>query len=572
MDEGKAARPRPQWWSRPRGGPAPEAAPAPAESSTEPSTEPRDEPRDEVPETAQGPASGRTGTGRVPEPGTVPSGPPKPLHGEDPYATPPYGGPGPWAPAPPVQLPSATPPHGVQAYSPATTPPYGVPTVPRQTPHPEPGPPPVPAGPAHGPAPGPVAPVPAPVPAAAPAPVPVTATVPAPVPVPPGRRRGRGGVVVGALALALVAGGTGGLIGAYVERNGNVSDVELPQAPEERRGGKNDRAPGTIAGIARQALPGVVTLHARGGGQGKQDGEQGQEQEQGTGTGFVLDRRGHILTNEHVVGSARSGDSVQVKFHGGQTARGEVVGKDSGYDLAVVKVSGISGLKPLPLGNSGSVRVGDPVVAIGSPFDLDGTVTTGIISATRRPITAGGEESGSETSYVDALQTDAPINPGNSGGPLVDTKGRVVGITSALKPADGGSRLPGNTSGGSIGLGFAIPVNQARRVAEELINDGRATHPVIGITVDMEYEGDGARIGAQDSGEKAVTPDGPADKAGLKEGDVVTAADGTAVHGGEELIVRIRSHRPGDKLALTVRRDGDTREVKVTLGSGSGGE
>ncbi|GAA2072435.1 hypothetical protein GCM10009801_25050 [Streptomyces albiaxialis] len=566
MDEGKAARPRPQWWSRPRGASA--GQPAPADDTgqgTAPSPAPPaaagpgTEPRDAVPETSQGPASGRTGAGRVPEPGTVPPGPPKPLHGEDPYATPPYGGPGPWAPAPLVQLPSATPPHGVQAYSPATTPPYGVPTVPRQTPHPAsaqapaaapggpapaPAPAPVPSGPAHGPAPS-------------SGPVPVSPSAPVPAP----RRRRRGGAVVGALALALVAGGTGGLIGAYVERNGNVSDVELPQAPEERRDGKSDRAPGTIAGIARQALPGVVTLHTRG----------GDREERGTGTGFVLDRRGHILTNEHVVDSARNGDTVQVRFHGGQSARGEVVGKDSGYDLAVVKVSGISGLKPLPLGNSDSVRVGDPVVAIGSPFDLDGTVTTGIISATRRPITAGGAESGSETSYVDALQTDAPINPGNSGGPLVDTKGRVVGINSALKPADAGSRIPEGTGGGSIGLGFAIPVNQARRVAEELINDGRATHPVIGITVDMEYEGDGARIGDPDSGEKAVTRDGPADKAGLKEGDVVTEADGTPVHGGEELIVRIRSHRPGDKLALTVRRDGDTREVKVTLGSAGGG-
>ena len=237
--------------------------------------------------------------------------------------------------------------------------------------------------------------------------------------------------MVGGVALALVAGGAGGLIGAYVERNGSVGDVKLPQAPAERAGDGGDRPKGSIAGIARQTLPGVVTLHARGGGA------------EATGTGFVLDSRGHILTNNHVVESARGSDSIQVTFNSGETAKGEVVGKDSGYDLAVVKVSGVSGLKPLPLGNSDSVRVGDPVVAIGAPFDLDGTVTTGIISAKQRPITAGGEEAGSEISYVDALQTDAPINPGNSGGPLVDTRGRVIGINSAIKGAGNGSGLPG---------------------------------------------------------------------------------------------------------------------------------
>lgn len=364
--------------------------------------------------------------------------------------------------------------------------------------------------------------------------------------------------MVGAVALALVAGGAGGLVGAYIERNGGVSDVKLPQAPAERAGEGGKRPRGSIAGIARQALPGVVTLHARGGGA------------EATGTGFVLDRRGHILTNNHVVASARGEDSVQVTFTSGQTATGEVVGRDGGYDLAVVKVSGVAGLKPLPLGNSDSVRVGDPVVAIGAPFDLDGTVTTGIISAKERPITAGGEDAGSEMSYVDALQTDAPINPGNSGGPLVDARGRVVGINSAIKGAGSGSGPPEGAGGGSIGLGFAIPVNQARRVAEELINEGRATHPVIGITLDMEYGGDGARIGGAGGRGGAVEPDGPADEAGLREGDVITRADKREVHSGEELIVRIRSHRPGDELELTVRGNGEERSVRVRLGSSTG--
>ena len=528
---------------------------------------------------------------------------PQPLHAEDPYRTPPYGGPGPWAPAPPVQLPGSTPPQGVRVPPVGTTPPYGVDTGPGLGADPwarDAGPqgsPPPPAVPGQQGSPGqqsaphtgpttplvptpttPLAPVstsaPAPaaspLPAQAPAPSPAPAQVAphphdhlhplaAPVPVTAGRkRRGRSRAMAGGVVLALVAGGAGGLIGAYVERNGSVGDVELPQTPAERAGNGGDRPKDSIAGIAGRTLPGVVTLHARGGGA------------EATGTGFVLDRRGHILTNNHVVESARGSDSLQVTFNSGETAEGEVVGKDSGYDLAVVKVAGVSGLKPLPLGNSDSVRVGDPVVAIGAPFDLDGTVTTGIISAKQRPITAGGEQAGSEMSYVDALQTDAPINPGNSGGPLVDTRGRVIGINSAIKGAGNGSGLPEGESGGSIGLGFAIPVNQARRVAEELINEGRATHPVIGITLDLEYGGEGARVGNPGGEGRAVTPKGPADKAGLQEGDVITRAGGKAVHSGEELIVRIRSHRPGDKLDLTVRHDGEERPVSVTLGSATG--
>jgi putative serine protease PepD len=366
-----------------------------------------------------------------------------------------------------------------------------------------------------------------------------------------------------------VAGGIGGLVGTYVERNGGLGDVKLPQtAADAEDGGK--RPKGSIADIARRTLPGVVTLHTRAGGA------------EATGTGFVLDRRGHILTNNHVVESAKGADGVRVTFNSGQSATGEVVGADGGYDLAVIKVSDVSGLTPLPLGNSESVRVGDPVIAFGAPFDLDGTVTTGIVSATHRPITAGSQEPGSELSYVDALQTDAPINPGNSGGPLVDSRGHVVGVNSAIKNGGSGSGLPEGPrseggGGGSVGLGFAIPVNQARRVAEELINKGRATHPVIGISVDMEYEGQGARIGAAagrdgDRGE-AVAAGGPADKAGLEEGDVITKVGGKLVSTGEELIVRIRSHRPGEKLELTVEdggSDGAQHTVTVTLGSATG--
>ncbi|MEW2222290.1 trypsin-like peptidase domain-containing protein [Streptomyces sp. NPDC006990] len=550
MDEPNATRQQPKWWSRPRRIPDSRLRPAVTDPAV---TGPA---RERTERTAQAPAGepAAPGTAGPEEPGAAEAGEPapepaacpEPLHGVDPYSTPPYGGPGPWAPAPPVQRPAATPPHGVALPPGSTTPPHGVPVegsggeVPpadhRSAGAQDPG---RPAG------------------EPEPLPVPPPAVPPLP-PRPPVRppRRGRR-IALGALALALVAGGAGGLIGAYVERNGSVSDVELPRTAAAEGGARPE---GSIAGIARQTLPGVVTLHARGGGA------------EATGTGFVLDRRGHILTNQHVVEGAESADGVRVTFDSGRTVTGEVVGGDAGYDLAVVQVSHVSGLTPLPLGDSDGVRVGDPVIAFGAPFDLDGTVTTGIVSATERPITAGGGEPGGELSYVNALQTDAPMNPGNSGGPLVDAGGRVVGVNSAIRGAGGAPGLPGGEGGGSVGLGFAIPVNQARRVAEELINEGRATHPVIGVSLDMRYEGEGARIGGA-GGRGAVVPGGPADRAGLAAGDVITEVGGKPVAGGEELIVRIRSHRPGDELGLTVLDGGVAgarRTVRLTLGSAAG--
>ncbi|MGW1215884.1 trypsin-like peptidase domain-containing protein [Streptomyces sp. NPDC002499] len=442
----------------------------------------------------------------------VPDERPEPLHAPDPFSTPPYGEPGPWASAPPVQqpLPAASP-------TPVSTPwqnydPWAAPAAPLQQ------------------------------------------TGAAIDGVASRRRRLRRALVGGAVALALLSGGVGGAIGAYLERNGGVGGVQLPQAGKEPVG----RAADSVAGIAARALPSVVTLHVTG------------SEESGTGTGFVLDDLGHILTNNHVVEPAGASGEISVTFNSGDTAKATVVGRDSGYDLAVVKVSGVRGLSPLPLGNSDNVQVGDPVVAIGAPFDLEGTVTSGIISAKSRPITAGDSVDGSDVSYVDALQTDAPINPGNSGGPLLDSRARVIGINSAIRSADDGSDSGGGQAG-SIGLGFAIPVNQAKRVAEELINTGRATHPVIGVTLDMDYTGDGARVGTKGSGgNPAVNAGGPGDKAGIKAGDVITEVDGQRVHSGEELIVKTRAHRPGDRLELTVRRDGKELTISLVLGSSDG--
>ncbi|MFF5803204.1 trypsin-like peptidase domain-containing protein [Streptomyces sp. NPDC012746] len=347
---------------------------------------------------------------------------------------------------------------------------------------------------------------------------------------------------------ALLAGGIGGYLGVLAERQSGTR-LELPQAAPVSK----DRAPESVAGIAATALPGVVTLHVSGGGGS------------GTGTGFVLDAQGHILTNNHVVADAKA---ITVTFSTGESVAAELVGRDGGYDLAVVKVTGVRGLRPLALGNSENVKVGDPVVAIGAPFDLSNTVTAGIISATGRPITAGGDKGdGGDVSYVDALQTDAPINPGNSGGPLLDAKAHVIGINSAIRGAD---KDDSDQQSGSIGLGFAIPVNQGKRVAEELIRTGHATHPVIGVTLDMQYTGDGARVAAKGEDGKSAVPPGPGARAGMKPGDVITKVDGQRVHGGDELIIKIRAHRPGDALTLTVLREGRERTLEVVLGSSNG--
>ncbi|MER5208540.1 trypsin-like peptidase domain-containing protein [Streptomyces sp. NPDC002825] len=506
--------------------PAPADGPASAPASAAPAeplvTESASAPAVELTKSAPAPeavAGPEPALVTEPVPTPVPPAEPasrQPLHVPDEYRTPPYGEPGPWAPAPPVQRPPASVPPQAHHHA---------------QPHPQPTPwvqyDPWAAAGAAG----------------------------AGVPPQPVKKSRKGLAVAGALAFALVTGVIGGGIGAYVERNGGLTAVELPQA----EAGDTGRAPDSVAGIAASALPGVVTLHVKGNGSS------------GTGTGFVLDTKGHILTNNHVVDGAASSEDISVTFSSGETARARLIGKDTGYDLAVVQVTGVSGLKALPLGNSDNVRVGDPVVAIGAPFDLSNTVTSGIISAKERPITAGGEKGdGSDISYVDALQTDAPINPGNSGGPLLDSKARVIGINSAIRAASDGESGSGGQAG-SIGLGFAIPINQGKRVAEELINTGKATHPVIGVSLDMQFQGDGARVGEKGKdGSASVTAGGPAAKAGLRPGDVITKVDGQRVHNGEELIVKIRAHRPGDELELTLTRNGKELTKTLTLGSSQG--
>jgi len=216
-------------------------------------------------------------------------------------------------------------------------------------------------------------------------------------------------------------------------------------------------------------------------------------------------------------------------------------------------------LPVLALGDSGSVVVGDEVIAVGAPLGLDSTVTSGIVSALNRPVTAGGDGA---QSYINAIQTDAAINPGNSGGPLLDMSGRVIGVNSAI------ARVPSLSSGqsGNIGVGFAIPSDQARRTADQLIASGKASHPVIGVLLDPDYTGPGVRIATADQGGRApITKGGPADKSGLKAGDVVLTLDGKDITGSSEFVVGIRSKQVGDDVKLTVRRGATTRSVTMTL-------
>ncbi|MCF3965001.1 S1C family serine protease, partial [Streptomyces fuscigenes] len=386
---------------------------------------------------------------------------------------------------------------------------------------------------------------------------------------PPGRGgRIRGGLIAAVIVGALVAGGIGGGIGYWAassDDNGGIGSTTVSAADLP----KGKAAAGSVAAVAANSLPSVVTIDATS-GNGSGD----------TGTGFVFDKQGHILTNNHVVADAASGGKLSATFSNGKKYKAEVVGRAEGYDVAVIKLTNApSGLKPLPLGNSDKAQVGDSTIAIGAPFGLSNTVTTGIISAEHRPVVSG-DESGNSTSYMSALQTDASINPGNSGGPLLDARGAVIGINSAIQPGGGGGGggLGGSSSQpGSVGLGFAIPINQASTVAQQLIKTGEPVYPIIGATVTMDDSqqgdqgGNGAVIAAQGvDGSQAVTPNGPAAKAGLRSGDVITKFGSTPIDSGPTLISEIWTHKPNDKVSLTYQRDGSNHTVEVTLGARKG--
>ncbi|WP_341360404.1 trypsin-like peptidase domain-containing protein [Georgenia sp. M64] len=365
-------------------------------------------------------------------------------------------------------------------------------------------------------------------------------------PEPERQRRGVArGVVVLLVLLALVTGMLLGALGArsFFDVGTTGASATLPVSS----GAGADRAPESVAGIAEQVLPSTVYIEAQGGGQAS------------SGTGMVLREDGYLVTNNHVIEVAADGGSVVVVFPDGAQEAAEIVGRTSDYDLAVLRV-GRTGLIPLVLADSDSIAVGDPVIAVGAPLGLEGTVTTGIVSALNRPVRAGT----TAQTFINAIQTDAAINPGNSGGPLVDAAGQVIGINSAIAQTPGASQATG-----SIGLGFAIPANQVRRTAEQLIASGRATYPIIGVALDTRYSGEGVQVMTDDDGDtEAVTSGGPGAVAGIEPGDVILAIDGRPVTDPDELIVAIRSRAPGETVTLLVRRGADEREVDVVLGEG----
>ncbi|SDC54623.1 putative serine protease PepD [Sanguibacter gelidistatuariae] len=357
------------------------------------------------------------------------------------------------------------------------------------------------------------------------------------------RRKAVGAGTVGALLVgALVMGAVGGIAG---QRAWDHFDTN-PGQPLPTISANPDitRPDGSIADIAATVAPSVVSIHVAGA-----DG-------QGTGSGFIIREDGYILTNNHVIAGAVPTGTIRVTFVDGSEEEATLIGRTSDYDLAVIRVDR-DGLTPLVLGDSDSVVVGDPVIAIGAPLGLDGTVTSGIISALNRPVTAGDS---ADTAFINALQTDAAINPGNSGGPLVNGSGEVIGINSAI------AQPPGTFAAGNIGLGFAIGSNQARRTADEIIATGSATYPIIGVLLDSAYDGEGVQVvTSAQNGQPAVTPGGPAETAGIKAGDVILAVDGRPVTQSDQLIVAIRAKAPGDTVVLRVRTGDDERDVSIVL-------
>jgi putative serine protease PepD len=356
-----------------------------------------------------------------------------------------------------------------------------------------------------------------------------------------GRRRPRSASLIAVAALtALVIGGAAGYGGATLAQRGAPSATTAsPSAPPGVTRTPVAPAPpsANTVEVAKRVLPATVMIQAG----------------RGTGSGFLIDRDGRIVTNNHVVADAADGSRIRVIFSDGRRLNALLVGRSPSYDIAVIRVSGVASLQPIELGDSDQIQVGEPVIAVGSPLGLPGTVTQGIISAENRPVmVAENAAADSPTAYINAIQTDASINPGNSGGPLVDAGGRVIGVNSAILTF---------AASRNIGLGFAIPINQVATIADLLIKNGKATYPVIGANV---------QDGSSGVELTEVAPQGPAGKAGLRKGDLITKIDDQPVDTMEELIVSIRTRRPGDVVVLDYTRGSTPGQVRVTLGSKEG--
>ena len=362
-----------------------------------------------------------------------------------------------------------------------------------------------------------------------------------------------GGLTAAVLIGALVLGGIAGLGGAagYDLINGGGSPTSSTDSGTNSSVVQREDTPaaaGSVEAVAHSVLPSVVKINVQ--------GPQGA----GSGSGVIISSDGEILTNNHVVEMAAQGGTVSVGFNDGTTAPAEVVGTDPLTDMAVIKAKGVSGLTPAKLGKSKILDVGEQVIAIGSPFGLEATVTSGIVSALHRPVSVGGEGGGTDTTYP-AIQTDAAINPGNSGGPLVNMNGEVVGINSSIRSSSS------TGEGGSIGLGFAIPIDEVLPIVDQLRNGETPTHARLGVSVTDASSKDGLMTGA---GIADVSAGSAAEKADIQRGDIVVKIDGRPVPDASSLVATIRGYRPGDTVTLTVVRGSDQKELKATLDSDKG--
>jgi putative serine protease PepD len=347
------------------------------------------------------------------------------------------------------------------------------------------------------------------------------------------------GVGLALVATALGGGATGAYVATALAGPAPATVATTPVVNVPAGSGA-----GSFAAVAKAVQPSVVSIAVRTGTGG------------GEGSGVILSADGRILTNNHVIEPGRQGGEITVTFSDGRTAKATIVGTDPLTDLAVIRAEGVSNLTPAALGDSDKLQVGDPVLAIGSPLGLQGSVTAGIVSALNRTIGVGGEQprfpggrSSPGTTIGGAIQTDAPINPGNSGGALVNAAGQVIGINTAIA-TNGGE--------GNIGVGFSIPINTAKQVAEQLSTTGRVIHAYLGVSLTDATGAPGAVIGTVDSGS-------PAAQAGLRQGDRITKINDTTVEDADTVVGTVRSLKPGDKLTLTYVRDGKTETVTVTL-------
>ena len=383
-------------------------------------------------------------------------------------------------------------------------------------------------------------------------------------PIPPQRRPNRWArwTVAGAGALVLFVGaGAGGAAIALHYGGGST----LP-AVQPAQGTSSKTANGSVASVAKAVSPSVVAISVQ--------VANGEVQ----GSGVIMKSDGTILTNNHVVADAANGGTIQVQFSDGQKATASIVGRDPSSDLAVIKAKGVSGLKAASFANSDSVQVGDSVIAIGSPLGLNGTVTSGIVSAVNRSITLDDSQSQdqgqlpfgqgqnstqqqSTSTVVSAIQTDAAINHGNSGGPLLNSAGQVIGINTAIASSGGGATS--SSDSGNIGVGFAIPSSQAHDVAQQLVSTGKAEHAYLGVSVADSPSTSGAVVAGVES-------NSPAAKAGLKKGDVITKVDGNDVSDSGSLVAYIRGKKDGDQVTVTYTRNGSSHTATVTLSQKAG--